>query len=63
MIKIPPDKLKPGMKVHVQGWNKGCVFVYQGSEDGRHTLKTPKTQKTYYTTNTLQYIRKDEPID
>ncbi len=38
-IKIPEDKLKIGMKVHVSGWNKGCVFLYQGEEDGRHLKK------------------------
>lgn len=60
-VTIPDEKLKPGMKVHVKGWNKGCVFVYQKTEGGRHVLKTPKTQKIYFTTNQLQYIRANEP--
>lgn len=60
-IKIPKDKLKIGMKVHVSGWNRGCVFLYQGEEGGRHKLLTPKTRKTFYTTNSLQYVRANQP--
>lgn len=37
-----------GKMVHVWGWNKGCVFIYEGSQGLQHKLVTPKTKKVYF---------------
>lgn len=49
-----------GKKVHVAGWNPGCVFVLVSYEDGVAELKTPSRGKVYTTKNTLLHIRKDQ---
>lgn len=46
------------LKVHVKGWNKGCVFVYINTVNGTHFLKTPVGNKKYTTTNKLLFTRK-----
>jgi len=51
------DKLSKGDLVHVEGWPKGCVFKYQGTTYGCHSLKTPKTGKLSWTTNRLLLVR------
>ena len=49
---------RPGQCVHVEGWNKGCVFQYVRSEHGEAVLLTPKTRKEYRTRNRLLNTRK-----
>lgn len=39
--------------VHVEGWNKGCQFIYEKTVNGTHYLKTPKTGKRFKTINRL----------
>lgn len=59
---IPEERLPKhiGKKVHVQGWTHGCVFIYKGTIDGVHQLRTPRTHKLYKTTNPLCYTRMQE---
>lgn len=45
-------------QVHVAGWNKACTFVYEGTVNGFHELRTPKTGKHYRTRNALLYTRR-----
>ena len=56
---IPENLLKEGYrsKCHVEGWNKGCVFIHEKTINGVHHLRTPKTGKLYMTTNRLMYTR------
>ena len=61
MIIIPPDALHIGQLVHVEGWNPGSVFRYEGLVDGFYHLRTPKTGEVYLTRRRLLYIRRDEP--
>jgi hypothetical protein len=56
-VKIAAEALKPGMKVHVHGWNFAAVFKYLKTEDGVHFLETLATHKKYKTTNDLFYVR------
>ena len=44
-------------KVHVLGWPLGCVFLYQGTENGRHRLKTPRSGKLYFTSSPLLHLK------
>lgn len=46
-----------GNKVHVDGWNIGCVFILRKTENGLHTLETPKYHKIYTTNNKLRQLR------
>jgi len=49
---------RPGQCVHVEGWNKNCVFQYVRDENGEAILVTPKTRKEYRTRNRLLNTRK-----
>lgn len=49
-----------GKKCHVELWKTGCVFIYEGTENGLHILKTPKTNKIYKTNKRLLYTRADQ---
>jgi hypothetical protein len=40
-----------GRGVHVEGWNKACVFVLEKIEDGKCYLITPRTGRRSVTTN------------
>jgi len=52
-----PDMI--GKQVHVEGWELGAVFEYQGTdEDGTHYLITPRTHIHYTTKNNLLFTRK-----
>jgi hypothetical protein len=59
---IPQKKLDLGYSklVHVQGWNPGACFRYQGTTNGQHILITPKTKQVYNTSNALLYTKKHE---
>ena len=58
--RVPEEDLKKGMLVHVEGWNFACVFRYVDTINGYHQLITPKTRRTYTTTNNLLYTRKHQ---
>jgi hypothetical protein len=44
------------LKVHVEGWNKGAVFMYCGTEQGSHRLITPTSGKKIHTRNRLLHV-------
>jgi hypothetical protein len=60
MKVIPQDILNKGYNayVHVEGWNKAACFVFLGMENGQKKLKTPKSNRIYYTYNNLLYTKR-----
>lgn len=45
------------LMVHVSGWNKGMKFIWMGTINGWHTLRTPKGGVYYRTRNVLLHLR------
>lgn len=46
-----------GQSVHVEGWNRGCVFRFVRWEGDKAVIVTPKTRKEYRTRNRLLNTR------
>ena len=51
-----------GKGVHVDGWNKKCVFVLEKTDKGVNYLITPRTGKRYTTTNKVYPTLKNERL-
>lgn len=43
---------------HVEGWSIACVFKLESTNDGLHTLITPKSGRVYRTRRPLLYTRR-----
>lgn len=52
-----------GKGVHVEGWNKACVFVLERIEGGKNYLITPRTGKRCTTTNNVYPTWKQKQKD
>lgn len=60
-LRIQPKDLKPGIRVHVEGWNFACQFVYEFTDPrGFHHIRTPKTNRKFTTANALWFTRRNQ---